>query len=234
MKKIAVLGTGAVAQIIGERLAGLGHPVMVGTRNVAETLARSGNDMFGRPPFKDWAAAHPEIQVGTFSEAAAFGEALVNATHGGGSLPALRSAGEAHLAGKVLLDIANPLDFSKGFPPTLSVCNDDSLGEQIQREFPKLRVVKSLNTMNAFIMVNPTLIPGKHHVFMNGNDAAAKADVRGILNSFGWEDDCILDMGDITTARGTEMLLPIWVRLYGSLGHGMFNFSLAMGTPPKE
>jgi 8-hydroxy-5-deazaflavin:NADPH oxidoreductase len=227
MKKIAVFGSGVVAQIVGERLAGLGHPVMIGTRNVAETMARTDNDMFGRPAFKVWAGNNPQIQVGTFAEAAAFGELLVNATNGGGSLPALKLAGEKNLAGKVLIDIANPLDFSKGFPPSLTVCNTDSLAEQLQNAFPDLRVVKSLNTMNAFVMVNPGMVPGDHNVFLSGNDEAAKADVKGILGSFGWKPGSMIDLGDITSARGTEMLLPIWVRLYGSLKHGNFNFHVA-------
>lgn len=232
MKKIAVLGTGVVAQIVGERLAGLGHPVMIGTRNVADTMARTENDNFGRPPFKDWSAQNPAVKVGTFEAAAAFGDLLINATNGGASIPALTAAGEANTAGKVLIDIANPLDFSKGFPPSLTVCNTDSLAEQIQAAFPKLRVVKSLNTMNAYIMVNPGMIPGDHSVFLSGNEAAAKADVKEILTSFGWQDHNILDLGDLTTARGTEMLLPIWVRLYGSLRHGVFNFHVAQGTAP--
>jgi 8-hydroxy-5-deazaflavin:NADPH oxidoreductase len=227
MNKIAVLGTGVVAQIVAEKLASLGHAVMIGTRKVAETMARTEKDMFGRPPFHAWLAANPSIKVGTFAEAAAFGDLVVNATNGHGSLPALQAAGEANLAGKVLLDIANPLDFSKGFPPSLTVCNTDSLGEQIQQAFPSARVVKSLNTMNAYIMVNPGMIQGDHTVFLSGNDAAAKADVKGILSSFGWKEANMIDLGDITTARGSEMILPIWVRLYGALGHGTFNFHIA-------
>jgi 8-hydroxy-5-deazaflavin:NADPH oxidoreductase len=233
MKRIGILGTGVVAQIVAEKLSSLGHAVTIGTRNVAETMAKTGDDMYGRPGFKIWAGNHAAIKVGTFAEAAAFGEVLVNATSGSGSLPALQAAGEANLNGKVLIDIANPLDFSKGFPPSLTVCNTDSLGEEIQRTWPQLRVVKTLNTMNAYVMVNPGLVPGDHSVFLNGNDAAAKAEVKGILGEIGWKETNIIDMGDITTARGTEMLLPIWVRLYGAFGHGMFNFHIAKGTPPQ-
>lgn len=233
MKNIGIIGTGVVAQIIAERLAGLGHAVMLGTRNVADSLARTENDRFGRPPLKDWLAGQPSVKVGSFAEAAAFGQLLVNATNGDGTIPALQAAGEGNLAGKTLIDIANPLDFSSGFPPSLSVCNTDSLGEQIQRTFPSLNVVKSLNTMTAYVMVNPALVPGDHSVFMNGNSADAKAEVRGILESMGWATKNIIDMGDITTARGTEMLLPIWVRLYGAFRHGMFNFHIAMVTPPQ-
>jgi hypothetical protein len=145
---------------------------------------------------------------------------------GHASIDALKSAGADNLNGKVLIDIANPLDFSKGFPPSLSVCNTDSLAEQIQLEFSGLKVVKTLNTMNAWLMVNPALVPGNHTVFMSGDDTDAKAVVKGILQSFGWDAKNILDLGDIATARGTEMLLPVWVRLYGALQTPMFNFHI--------
>ena len=141
------------------------------------------------------------------------------------SIAALEAAGRDNLAGKVLLDIANPLDFSQGFPPSLFVSNTDSLGEQIQAAFPELKVVKSLNTMNAFLMVDPRqLADGDHTVFVSGNDAEAKKTVTGLLESFGHTD--VIDLGDISTARGTEMLLPIWMRLYGALNNPMFNFKI--------
>jgi predicted dinucleotide-binding enzyme len=142
------------------------------------------------------------------------------------SLDALRQAGARNLDGKILIDVANPLDFSKGMPPTLSVCNTDSLGEQIQRAFPGARVVKTLNTMNTNVMVDPGLVPGDSDVFVSGNDAAAKAQVTGILKSwFGWRS--IIDLGDITTARGTEMLLPIWLRLWSTFKTPNINFHIA-------
>lgn len=232
MGKAGVFGTGVVAQIISEKLASLGHDVMIGTRNMQQTLSRSEKDMFGRPGFRDWHTANKNIKLGTFGMAAAFGEVLVNATNGSGALAAMELAGRENLAGKVMLDISNPLDFSRGFPPSLTICNTDSLAEQIQAAYPELKLVKSLNTMNAYIMVNPGMIPGDHTVFMSGNDAGAKADVKSLLQAIGWENSNILDLGDVTTARGTEMLLPLWVRLYGSLKHGMFNFHIAMGKPP--
>lgn len=230
MKKAAVLGTGVVAQTIAEKMAGLGYSVMMGTRNIEATLNKEGNDNFGRPPFKDWQSLHPEIKLGTYDEAAVFGEFIVNATNGSGSLQALEMAGKANLANKIMLDIANPLDFSKGMPPSLLVCNTDSLGEQIQAALPETKVVKSLNTMNAYIMVNPALVPGDHNVFLSGNDAEAKTFIRELLKEFGWQEKNIIDMGDISTARGTEMLLPIWVRLWGALQTPMFNFNVAMGN----
>jgi 8-hydroxy-5-deazaflavin:NADPH oxidoreductase len=190
--KIGVLGTGVVGQTIAVKLAELGHSVFVGTRDPSATLARTETDKAGNPPFKVWREQHPEIAFGGLAEAAAHAELLVNATNGGGSLEVLTAAGEQNLADKVLVDIANPLDFSNGFPPSLSVCNTDSLGEQIQRAFPQLKVVKTLNTMNAYLMVAPEkLAAGDHTVFVSGNDAAAKATVTQLLKSFGWRD--ILD-----------------------------------------
>lgn len=223
--KIGVLGTGPVGQTIAAKLAELGHGVFVGTRDPAATLARTENDIFGNPPFKVWREKNPKIELGTFAQAAAHGELVVNATQGGGSIEALKAADAKNLAGKVLLDIANPLDFSRGMPPSLSVCNTDSLGEQIQRAFPETKVVKTLNTMNAYLMVGPKqLKEGEHTVFVSGNDASAKQTVTKLLESFGWKD--VFDLGDITTARGTEMILPIWVRIFGATKNPMFQFKL--------
>ncbi|HEY0997707.1 MAG TPA: hypothetical protein VGD77_17080, partial [Gemmatimonadaceae bacterium] len=177
-------------------------------------------------PFSEWQQANPAVKLGTFAEAARFGEAVINATSGSGALPALQAAGAEALGEKILLDVANPLDFSQGFPPSLTVCNTDSLGEQVQRAFPRLRVVKTLNTTNTYVMVNPAGVGGgEHTMFVCGNDAGAKAQVTRWLGEwFGWRD--VIDLGDITTARGTEMLLPIWVRLMGALGTPMFNFRI--------
>ena len=226
--KIAVLGTGVVGQTIAEKLTQVGHEVMFGTRSAAESLAKTGEGNFGRPAFGAWYTQHQDkMKLGTFAEAAAWGDMLVNATNGMGTLAALELAGAANMKDKVLLDISNPLDFSKGFPPSLSVCNTDSLGEQIQRAFPDTKVVKSLNTLNAYLMVGPGLLPEAHNIFMSGNDEDAKAVVLTLLQSFGWPADSVIDLGDITTARGTEQLLPIWVRLMGTLkNNGMFNFKI--------
>ena len=168
--------------------------------------------------------------VGTFADAAAGADVVVNATNGAGSLAALAAAGAENLAGKVLMDIANPLDFSHGFPPSLNPVNTDSLGEQIQRAFPEARVVKTLNTMTASVMVDPASVAGgDHSVFVSGNDAAAKETVAGLLKDFGHRD--IIDLGDITTARGAEMILPIWLRVWGALGTGAFNFKVGPLNP---
>jgi predicted dinucleotide-binding enzyme len=133
------------------------------------------------------------------------------------------AAGAENLDGKILIDVSNPLDFSKGFPPTLTVCNTDSVGEQIQRAFPGLKVVKTLNTTTCTVMVDPSRVPGEHDLFVSGDDAGAKATVTAFLKrEFGWKH--VIDLGDITTARGTEMVLPLWVRLYGAFQSPFFNF----------
>ena len=221
--RFGILGTGVVGSTIAARLVELGHDVVVGTRNPAETLSRTEPGVYGNPPFSAWQQEHPEVKLTTFSEAAARGEMIVNATPGTVSLEALELAGETNLNGKILIDLANPLDFSQGMPPTLSVVNTDSLGEQIQRRFPEAKVVKTLHTMNAYLMVDPAqLAEADHTVFVCGDDAEAKAKVTELLGSFGWTD--IIDLGDITTARGTEMLLPVWLRLFGALQKPIFNF----------
>ena len=224
--KIAVLGTGVVGQTIAEKLAELGHDVFIGSRSAEDALARTGPDNFGRPPFIEWHEKHPTIKLGTYKEAAAFGEFIVNATNGAGTLPALELAGKRNLAQKIMIDISNPLDFSKGMPPSLLVCNTDSLGEQIQRAYPETKVVKTLNTLNAYLMVNPALLKEEHHIFLSGNDEGAKNKVKELLNAFGWKYENVIDLGDITTARGTEQLLPIWVRLWTALQSPMFNFKI--------
>lgn len=212
--KIAVLGTGVVGKTIGTKVVSLGHQVKMGSRTSDNTKA------------SDWVNANGSLaSQGTFAEAAAFGEIIFNCTQGMISLEALRAAGSENLKGKILIDLANPLDFSKGMPPSLTFCNTDSLGEQIQKSFPETKIVKTLNTMNCNIMVNASLVPGDHDVFMSGNDTDAKIKVKDILQKwFGWKS--VIDLGDITTARGTEMMLPVWIRLWGTLGSPNFNFKI--------
>jgi 8-hydroxy-5-deazaflavin:NADPH oxidoreductase len=223
--RIGMLGTGTVGRVVGARFAELGHDVTIGTRDVAALLASTEPNQITQETFTDWHAKNPGFELGTFAEAAEHGELLVNATDGAGSVEALRAAGEANLEGKVLIDIANPLDFSTGMPPSLFVSNTDSLGEQIQRAFPAVKVVKTLNTMNAFVMADPSLVAdGDHSVFLCGNDAQAKEQVTDILRSFGWRD--VIDLGDITSARGTESYLPLWLRLWGALQVPAFNIKV--------
>ncbi len=223
--KIAVLGTGMVGRAIAEKLLSLGHQVAMGTRDPEKTKKIQKDDF----SFQNWLAAN-QVKLTNFADAAALAETLViNCTAGMVSLEALKLAGRDNLKGKVLLDIANPLDFSKGQPPFLNPGNTDSLGEQIQAAFPETLVVKSLNTMNCYLMVNPSLVAGAHNVFVSGNDEAAKGKVKTLLNSFGWPMERIIDLGDITGARATEQLLPIWLKLWMAKGTPMFNFGIVMG-----
>jgi predicted dinucleotide-binding enzyme len=213
--KIGVLGTGSVGQMIASKLVALGHEVKMGSRAAGNEKAVA------------WAAKAGEgASEGTFADAATFGELVFNCTAGTASLEVVAAAGEDNLAGKILLDLSNPLDFSKGFPPRLSICNDDSIGEAIQRALPRTKVVKTLYTMANPIMVDPSLVPGDHDVFVSGNDAEAKGVVsRFLQEQFGWRR--VTDLGDITTARGTEAWLLLWTRLYAALGTGEFNLHLA-------
>ena len=214
--RIGVLGTGAVGEALATRLVELGDDVVMGSRTAGNEKAVAWSERFPA-----------RAGQGSFADAAAHGQLVVNATAGVNSLAALRAAGAENLAGKTLLDVANPLDFSAGFPPRLSVVNDDSLGEQIQREFPTARVVKALNTMNCQVMVDPFRVPGEHDVLMAGDDAAAKGEVAGLLESFGWPAAAIIDLGGIGAARGLEAYLPLWLALMGSLGTGDFNIHVA-------
>jgi predicted dinucleotide-binding enzyme len=220
----AVLGTGMVGRAVAGRLAELGHQVTVGTRDPEATLARREPDGMGNPPYAAWAADHPDVALATFADAAATAYVVIHAGNGAAALELLAEAGADNLAGKVLVDISNPLDFSAGFPPTLFVKDTDSLGEQVQRAFPEARVVKTLNTLTAELMVRPDGLPETSTVFVSGNDAGAKAVATAMLEEFGHTD--VIDLGDITTARGTEMLLPVWLRLMGSLGTATFNFKI--------
>jgi hypothetical protein len=213
--RIGVLGTGMVGQTIATKLVELGHEVTMGAR-------AAGNEKAA-----EWAAGAGEgASDGSFADAAAHGELIFNCTAGTASLAALSAAGEAELSGKVVVDVANPLDFSQGMPPTLSIVNDDSLGEQIQREFPDARVVKALNTVNAGVMV--TGIEGTH-LFICGDDESAKEQVTELLGDFGWPADSVIDLGGIDAARGTEMYLPLWLRLMGALGTPQFNIGIVRG-----
>lgn len=211
---IGIFGTGMVGHTIGTKLIQLGHKVKMGSRTSNNEKAAAWVNLNGS-----------NASNGTFEDAAAFGELLFNCTAGNVSVDVLKLAGLDNLKGKLLIDISNPLDFSKGMPPSLTICNTDSLGETIQREFPYAKVVKVLNTVNCKVMVNPDIIPGEHDLFMCGNDVEAKEKTKEILKTwFGWKS--IIDLGDITNARATEMLLPIWVRLWGKLGTANFNFKI--------
>jgi predicted dinucleotide-binding enzyme len=213
--KIAVLGTGVVGDAIVAKLIQCGHEVKMGSRTATNEKAAAWVKKNGT-----------HASQGTFADAASLGEIVFNCTHGVASREALNLAGAHNLKNKILIDIANALDFSQGMPPSLVVCNTNSLGEQIQRAFPDTKVITTLNTMNCSLMVNPDLAAnGDHDIFISGNDVEAKTTVTKILRDwFGWKS--IVDLGDISNARATEMLLPIWVRLYGKFQSPNFNFKI--------
>ena len=202
--RIGVLGTGVVGTTIAGKLRELGHDAMIGSRTAGEDAV-------------------------PFADAAAHGELVFNCTNGNASLEALNAAGAENLAGKVLVDVANALDFSHGRPPLVGVSTGDSVGEQIQRAFPETKVVKALNTVNANVMIDPSIVPGEHNLFMSGNDEQAKAQVAELLQTFGWPAERILDLGDITGARGQEMYVALWVRLVGVTGGASFNIRVSAG-----
>lgn len=211
---IGILGTGMVGETIGSGLVSLGHSVNMGSRTPDNPKAAA------------WALQTGGTH-GTFADAARFGEVLFVCTKGDGTLPALETVGAENLRGKILVDISNPLDFSRGMPPSLFISNTDSLGEQIQRMYPEARVVKTLNIVNAQVMVDAgrSAAGEKGTMFVSGNDAAAKQTVVDqFLKPFGWDD--VIDLGDITTARGIEMLLPLWVRTWQATGNGTFSFKV--------
>jgi predicted dinucleotide-binding enzyme len=218
--RIAVLGTGVAGRTLAGKLVALGHSVTIGSRSATNEAAIR------------WAAeAGPQAKAATFADAAADGEVVINATPGAVSLEVLAAAGTRNLKGKVLLDVANPLDHSAGFPPTLSIANTDSLAETIQRAFPAARVVKALNTMRADVMVAPEqLAGGDHDVFLAGDDVEAKDMVRRLLAEFGWRSDHIRDLGGLDAARGMEMWLPLWLRIFMSQSNNKaFNIKVVSG-----
>lgn len=215
--KIGILGTGMVGNTLATAFIAKGHEVKMGSRDATNEKAA------------EWTKANGKnASQGTFADAAQFGDILFNCTKGEHSLEALNAAGEQNLAEKILVDVANPLNFSKDMPPTLSLVNDTSLGETIQNTFPLTKVVKTLNTLNCSLMVDANkLANGDHNLFICGNDEDAKQKVKELLHdNFNWKTENIIDLGDITNSRGTEQLLPIWIRLWGALGTGDFNFKI--------
>lgn len=215
MKKIGIFGTGMVGATIGSKLIQLGYSVMMGSRTANNEKALA------------WAAANgPNASAGTFEDAGRYGEIIFNCTKGEASPDVFRAAGVNNLNGKIIVDISNPLDFSQGMPPSLipAWTNTNSLGEELQKQVHGARIVKTLNMVNCEVMVDAKRSGGDPTMFVSGNDPDAKAEVTVILRQFGWND--IIDLGDISTARGTEMLLPIWLRTWMATGNGHFAFKI--------
>lgn len=211
---IGILGTGMVGQTLGTKFVSLGHQVKMGSRSATNEKSA------------EWVKSNgSKASQGTFADAAAFGELVFNCTSGVVSLQALEQAKSENLKGKILIDCSNPLSFSADGQSSLTVCNTDSLAEQIQRAYPDTKVVKTLNTVNCEVMVKPSIVNGDHDLFISGNDADAKAAVSEILKGWlGWKT--IIDLGDIRTARCTEMMLPVWMRMYQLFGSPLFNFKI--------
>lgn len=218
--KVGLLGTGVVGRTVGTKLIELGHEVTMGSREAGNERA------------VEWAdAAGDAAAEGSFADAARVSDLIINATSGSASLAALSTIEAADLDGKILIDAANPFDASAGMPPTLSVSNDDSLGEQIQASFPASKVVKAMNTMSCLVMVEPARVPGDHVTPIAGNDDEAKLVVSELIESFGWPRERVIDYGDITAARGLEMYMAFWIRLFMKFGDGDFNIALQRAAP---
>jgi predicted dinucleotide-binding enzyme len=231
--KITVLGTGLVGRLLAAKLDALGHDVAIGTRDPGATLKRTEWRKTGdvdTAPYASWQNAHPGVRLLAFPEAGSHGEVVLNATGGAVSLDALEQVGVENLAGKILLDLALPLDFSEGFPPTLTVANTDSLGEQIQRAYPDTKVVKSLTSVFCQVMVEPSRVPGQHSVFVAGDDLDAKNSVRSLLESFGWQAGKIIDLGGITGARAVEMYSRLYFTLVDTLATFELNINVVHAT----
>jgi hypothetical protein len=216
--KIGILGTGMVGEAIGTKLAQLGHEVRMGSRMADNDKAVA------------WTrAAGAKASQGTFADAVAFGSMVFLCLKGEVELDVVRGVGAAVFADRIVVDVSNPLDFSRGMPPTLLFCNTTSLGEQVQAALPDAKVVKTLNTVNCEVMVDPGKTAGAPAMLMSGNDAGAKMEVATLLRDFGWKD--VVDLGGITTARGTEMMMPVWLSLWSALGTPHFGFALV--RPPR-
>jgi predicted dinucleotide-binding enzyme len=221
--KIGILGTGMVGEAIGAKLVKNGHSVKLGSRQA------------GKAEAKAWVSAQgPLASEGSFADAAAFGELVFHCGKGELGVEIALAAGEGNLAGKVLIDLTNPLDFSKGMPPSLTVPSTDSMAERVQAKLPRTRVVKALNTLNCNLMVQPGLVPGDHNLFICGNDLDAKEAVKALLSrEFGWKPGQLLDLGALSAARGQEAMVLAWVSIMASLGHTNFNWHIAVGPTPQ-
>jgi predicted dinucleotide-binding enzyme len=217
--KIGIIGSGVVAQTLGSKLVEQEHDVVLGTRDPKKL---DDKKMFAST-LREWQEQNKSrAKVATFADAAAHGEILINATSGQVSIDALELAAADKVGPKILIDVSNELDHSKGMPPAVLASQERCVAEKIQATFPNLKVVKTLNTIGAPVMVNPKAVGGGDHtVFLSGNDPDAKAQVTKLLKSFGWSD--VLDLGDIGSARGPEMYLAMWIRLWGATKTGMIN-----------
>jgi predicted dinucleotide-binding enzyme len=214
--KIGVLGTGAVGETIATALLAKGHTVRMGSRTPDNEKART------------WVKKSKEqASQGDFNDTAAFGELLFLCLNGAHALDAVRTIEPENVKHKIVFDLTNPLDFSKGMPPSIidGLGNTNSLGEEIQKALPNAYIIKALNTVTAKLMVEPKLVNnGDHSLFVCGNHADAKNKAKHFLvDTFGWKPDNLIDLGGIESARGSEAYVPFWVSMMQGLGTAMFN-----------
>ncbi len=213
--KYAVLGTGMVGHTLASKLASLGHEVRMGAREGGNAKAVA------------WAAGQEgQTGHGAFAEVAAWADRVIFAVNGAQIEAVAAAVGDAAVAGKTVIDATNPLDMSHGMPPVLvaHLSNTHSAGEALQAALPSAKVVKTLNTMNHEIMVDPGRVPGAHDVFLSSDHDDAKTEVRGFLAEFGWPDP--IDLGPLAAARGTEGMMPFWLRMWGANGSADFNYHI--------
>ena len=214
--RIAVLGTGTVGTTLATAFDQRGHDVTMGTRD-PETGSAA-----------DWAAGH-RGRAAAFADAAAASDVVVLALNGAATLDVVRGLAGV-VGGKLVVDVTNPLDFSAGFPPRLSTQPGTSQAEAVQAALPDARVVKALNTVNADVMVDPSLIPGGHTMPITGDDADAKAEVRALLGELGWPPENVLDLGPLSSARATEAYVLFWVACFQAAGTP--HVSVQVGSAP--
>jgi 8-hydroxy-5-deazaflavin:NADPH oxidoreductase len=218
--KIGILGTGGVGRILASKLNADGHEVMIGTRNITDTMAKSEPDGMGNPPYKEWQKQNTKVKLATFSEASKFGETIFLATFGDVTKIAIDLAGKENFNGKIVIDTTNPLDFSKGVPPGFTVTLGNSLGEQIQKHIPNAKVVKAFNTIGAHIMVNPKREEGIPDLLIAGNDDDAKKKFSDLIKGWGWGN--VIDLGNISQSYWLEAFAMIWIHYgfkYNSWNH---------------
>ena len=214
--RVGVLGSGEVGRRLAAGFSSRGHDVMIGSRDP------------GKPELGEWLSGDGAgIKAGTFEQTAAHGELLVLAVLGNAAEEAITEAGPEKFTGKVVIDAMNPLDFSGGFPPKLSVTGEDSLGERVQRALPDAKVVKAFNTIGNPYFVDPDFSEGKPTMLIAGNDEGAKHTVGDVVADFGWPD--AVDIGGIEGSRELEAICIAWVKIGGARGSWDHGFKLLIG-----
>lgn len=224
--KVAVLGTGMVGKALSQKLHTMGHKVSIGTRSVEATVSKLAPMDADGLTYESWLSRHEGIQMRSFRDSITGAEIIISSLSGKHAVATLGALAD-EIGDRVVIDTTNPLDFSHGAAPVLSVTGADSLSEQIQAALPRARVVKALNTVGFSVMVDPQAINDGNHILpICGNDEAAKAAVRLLLEQMGWRTGSLVDLGDLTNARGMEAYLLYWFRLMGKLGTSSFNIEI--------